>query len=564
MAIVMLIGLFVQHERSFDLTQPNVTKHFRLVMHAQENNNEYILTTPRAAKRLNEIAGIEDVFYLFKTLMVSDDKVVVGNNALQLSANYAATANITNFVNIKILAGSLYSALNEPDKIALSRSEALRLFGNHSQLQSLQGRKLQLKHNNQILTVTAIFEDLPINSHFYFRSLVSFSPYENIRGNVAHTYVAVSPEANTEQLAEKITEIFQQIWQWQGVSYRLQAIRDIHLGNNYAQDMKVGGALSSVMISVVMAILLLLISCVNYVNFSIAQASQRAKEIGIRKALGASRLQLFSQFMTEAMLLALLAIVGACVLVELALPHFVELLGRPLPFTGWQSMLWQILGLSLLVGVASGVYPSLYLSRSNTKAILSGKLQRGRAATWLRKSLLSVQVVLSIGLLIGSLTITKQLRFLQSLPVNYGKSTQWVIEDMPASIITEPRHRNMLDILKQQEGIQAAVALDFSITQSTNAGIFIDDPSTPNKPFSLSLAGVSGNVVEALELQLLVGRDFSIAHTSDWYSAKNNQALLYQSRYCLYLVTKTQKVHFPNKLPLQLDLCLGQLGPSLA
>ncbi|MBB1367713.1 FtsX-like permease family protein [Pseudoalteromonas sp. SR44-5] len=533
MAIVILMGLFIRNELSFERNQPNVNNHYRLVMHAQENNNEYILTTPRAYQQLANIAGVDDVFYVFKTQMASDDKVLVGQNAFQLLANVAVTPNITQLVNINVLAGNLQDALNAPEKIALSRSEVLRLFGsdidskkrvNTTDFKNIIGKTIRLQHNNRLITVAAVFEDLPINSHFYFESLMSFAPYQHIGGNVAHTYVALSAGADKGKIAAQVTEVFNQIWQWKNIYYRLQAIEDIHLGPNFAQDMKVGGAMSSVMICALMSGLLLLISCVNYVNFTVAQAANRAKEVGVKKALGASKRQLITQFMGESVLLAWLALVVACVFVELAFPFFNQLIGRPIAFNGWHDVIWPVMGLATVVGVLSGIYPSFYMANFNAKAILSGAFKQGRQGVWIRKSLLLVQITLSISLLIGAITLAKQLAFLQSLPVNYGKSQQLVIDDMPASTLYGEQQFAFFDALQQIPEVIASTAMDFDITQSTNAGIFIEDKLDPSNPLSMSLAGVSGNVVAALDLQLVAGRDFSIEHASDWYSKETNQA----------------------------------------
>ena len=219
MAMLMLIGLFIQHELSFEQDQPNQQNHYRLVMHAQDNGNEYILTTPRARQQLLDITGVESVFYVFKTQMVSDDKVSIGNNAFQLIANYAATSNLSQLVNIDVLAGDLNKVLNTPEMIALSQSEATRLFGSFTTADNLIGRTLKVQTNNRLLTVSAVFADLPVNSHFYFHSLTSIKPYMGVRGNVMHTYVSLLPNTNKELVAQSVTDIFEQIWQWQNVRY---------------------------------------------------------------------------------------------------------------------------------------------------------------------------------------------------------------------------------------------------------------------------------------------------------------------------------------------------------
>lgn len=524
MAVLILMVLFIQTERSFDLDQPNVANHYRLVMQAQKNGNEHILMTPRSKQQLLDIAGIESVFYLFKTRMVSDDKVAIEADGFQLSAHYAASSNILSFIQMTVLAGDITKALQAPEKIALARTEALRLFGSGFTPEALIGKTMTRQRDQRLLTVAAIFEDLPVNSHFYFQSLESFTPYENIGGNVAHTYVALTPTANQAHIAVSVTNVFKQIWQWEHVQYWLQPLADIHLGTNFAHDMKMGGSKSSVMICAVMTLILLVISCVNYVNFSVAQSANRAKEIGVRKALGASKTQLMTQFMSEAVVLTWFAMVLACVLVELFMTSFMHLIGRPIAFSGWAQWIGAVFIFATIIGVVSGIYPSVYMSSLKTREILSGELKQGRQGVWIRKGLLLIQITLSIGLLIGAMTLTKQLQFLQTLPVNYSKAQQWVINDMQGQKLYGAQNEAFFSALQQVDGVVSAVAMDFSITQSTNAGIFIENTLNPEEPHSMALAGVSAEVVRTLDLKLVAGRDFSRDHAADGYNDRTNQA----------------------------------------
>ncbi|PAJ75957.1 hypothetical protein CJF42_02735 [Pseudoalteromonas sp. NBT06-2] len=523
LAASILVALYAIHESGYDHFQPNANNTYRMVFHDNQSGNEYLLSTPKAYDKIKKTSGVEAVFYLLKTKMFTDDKIKLEEQYHQLSANYAVTDNIRDFIALNVISGDLKQSLTQPNYIALSHSEALKLFGDIN----VVGQTLLRAKTNKRLTIGAVFEDLSANSHFQFSSLTSFAPYKNVRGNVVHAYVRASENADVSNVASSITKLIADIWQWRDNYYYLQPLKSIHLGANFNNDMKPGGSEKTVTISIMLSLLLLLISCFNYINMSIAQAGARAKEVGVRKVLGANKLQLILQFLAESIIVVLFATLFAtliaCALVEVFLPSFNQLVGREILMNGWLQFLLPISIGVLFIGILSGLYPALFIASFNVKRVLSGDFKRGKTATRVRKSLMVCQCALSISLIIAVLSLSQQLNLLNNLPVNYQKSQRLVITDAPSNKLYDINDLSIYQSLLNLPSVSVVTPSDFYLTDSSNAGFFIDSiAGVESSNTSMAYGGVGFDAVAALGLELIAGRDFSTQYQSDWY---NREAL---------------------------------------
>ncbi len=306
------------------------------------------------------------------------------------------------------------------------------------------------------------------------------------------------------------------------LAIELHPLRDLHLTAKSPFEMKSGGTEQVVVICAGLSILLILIAGFNFINMTVAQSAKRAKEVGVRKALGASKTQLVTQFLAESVLVSLLSMIIACVLVELFLPSFNQLVDRAL-FIDYMSMFSVvILGVAIAVGIGAGLYPALFISSFSAKRVLSGDLQRGNTAIFVRKSLLTFQAALSIALIIASVTLQQQLRHLQSLPLGYETEQRVVVSDIPASFIFSKEPTALVNRLTAIDGVEALNLIDTKLTVSINSSV---SPTWPNGEQSEGITptiGVGYNLVEGLGLTLLAGRDFSRTYAADWASQNGN------------------------------------------
>ena len=514
LAAAILVALFAKNELSFDKQQPDADRVYRV---AQDYSKLGLGTIPiysytRGTQAL-DFSQVEDVFALKMVEFTREAEVDVkhNNEGFKLNNLYAATANIEDFIAMDVLAGNIKEAISTPNSLALSESEALRIFGTVNVVGET------LNHANGSYTVRAVFADLPDNTHFGFQALVYAEHISEDLGNTIH-YVYLKLTAGTDipaleqQLAEQaFTGDFKG-----KIFIELHSILDLHLTANSPFEMKTGGTKQVVTICIGLSILLVLIASFNFINMTVAQSTKRAKEVGVRKALGASKTQLVNQFLSESVLVAVLSMVLACVLVELVMPSFNNLVDRELVLNYASSFGAGIVVVAIVVGVLAGLYPAFFISSFSAKRVLSGDLQRGSTAIWVRKSLLTFQASLAIGLIIGSATLLQQLSHLQNLPLGYQTAQRLVISEVPVGQVFTQQPSMVVNKLLAIVGVQHVGIIDTQLTRSINNTL---RPTWPNGEYSggiTPIVGTSFEVVKSLGLELLAGRDFSREFAGDW------------------------------------------------
>lgn len=517
LAATFLVALYALNESSYDDFQPDAERTYRVVMKHKPTGNEYPLTTPRGHQYFKKLVGVEDVLALLDAEFFMSYKIKVGSAYLKLDNVMAGPENITDFIDINLLHGDLSEALTQPYKIALSRAEALRLFGTENAI----GETFTMEKSGKTLEVLAVFDDFYQNSHYAMKAIIANKHFMEFFGKISHTYVKLHAGVLPNQVAAKVTDILNELWQDETneIEYYLQPLVDIHLAANFNADMKVGGSEKTLAISISLSILLLLISSFNYINMSIAQAGSRAKEVGVRKVLGASKAQLVLQFLSESIAIALISALLACGLVELLLPSFNGLVGRDLAVGNWSQYLMSIFAITTAIGVISGLYPALFISSFSVHRVLSGDFERGKTAIVVRKAIMVLQSALSVGLIIGAASLYQQLHYLQNLSVNYQKEQRLKLLEMPSDKIYATDSQQLYQDLVKIDGVISATPTDFDLTDSTNAGAFVSSvPGVAEFDVVMGYAGVGFNAAKTLGLNLIAGRDFLPEYQSDWFN----------------------------------------------
>jgi len=517
LAAAILVALFAFNEASYDEQQPNAERVYRI--------NQYFTSLgvggPMANKDLmntfKDMAEIEDILSLEPTPPGAE--FVRDGVGYKLESIMSASSNLTDFVNIKLVAGDLGAVLSKPNIIALSEQYAIRIFGRTDIIGET------LIQGNKRWQVGAVFADLSDNTHFFFQGLVKELPanteYQNMN---SYSYVRVAPSADVETLAKTIEQRYMKIAYESSdlAKMTLRPLTSIHLTASSSYEMKMNGSLSTLRICIGLSILLVLLAAFNFINMSIAQSAKRAKEVGVRKALGASKLQIICQFLVESLLITIIAALIACMLVELLTPAFNQLVDRQLSLN-YVSMLGAAIAVVvLLVGLLAGVYPAMFMSAFSAKKVLSGDIQRGRTAIAVRKGLLVVQSALSVALIIGALLLQQQLAYLQSLPVGYTKESKLVINDISAADILHKNNTVLLNRINAIDGVKKVSVMDVDVTGSYNSSrTFTADNGQFTKQ-SLPFIGAGNDIAKTLGLTLVAGRDFSAKMAADWFNEVSN------------------------------------------
>ncbi len=364
---------------------------------------------------------------------------------------FYAESSFLRMFTFPLIQGSPEKALENPHTAVISESSARKYFGKENPM----GEMIILTNTfgKQLFQITGVAQDVPENSHLKFDFLLSYKTLIQLRPQAAHywgwnyffTYVLLSPEADPQSLQLALDEYIER-HDLHGKDYKrkflLQPLKKIHLYSNLRYEPETVGNARTVAFLTIIALFILIIAWTNYVNLSTARSITRAKEVGIRKVLGSRRIQLVRQFLSESALLNILALIAASILVKFFLPFFNRLTGKSLSLSSaFSSSAWIWLVVSILFGTAlSAVYPALVLSAYAPESMIKGKFSRSSRGVNFRKMMVTLQFAISIILIVGTLTVYKQLRYMQNkdlgiqieqamavrIPGNYAYSTDRV------------------------------------------------------------------------------------------------------------------------------------------
>ncbi|WP_240225031.1 ABC transporter permease [Rheinheimera hassiensis] len=522
LASALLILLYASYELGFDTMHPNAKNSYRLEQFFVPIKQRFPVSSPAMKAVLENYDSRITVTRISSSAPAL--RLTDSSQQLTLEQPQSVDANITDFFQIDVLQGDLAATLAQPNQIALSEQEAMRLFGNSDVL----GQHLQL--GEQRYTVSALYR-LPKQSHFEAGSLRRISDATaagRLTVNSVYSYISLPADIDQAAMLQQLShQLNEQGYGGRTMSeLKLRGLTDIHLHSNLAYEFQMNGSAGTVHICLLLAALLLLIAAINFINMSTARAAMRAKEVGVRKALGASRSQLFVQFMLESLLIACCAGLLAAVAVELALPQFNQLINRPLTLDYMGSFGLILLGSVFSAGVLAGVYPAVFISAFDAKKVLSGDFQRGNTAIWLRKGLLVLQGAITIGLLVASVVLQQQLQLLQNQPTGYEREARLMVNGIDNSQLFHSDNKNLLQSLRQLEGVNAVSMLDMQITDTISQAMDIQLPGQTqgNSLPPISQMATGFDIVKTAGLTLLAGRDFNETYQSDWYQTHDDHA----------------------------------------
>lgn len=433
-----------------------------------------------------------------------------------------ADATIFRLFDFVWLRGSAAQGLNDPGSVVLSASAAHRYFGDADPL----GRTLLLEHAFP-LRVAGVIEDPPANTHLRFdmlapidlvTSVFSASALESWSAQYFHTYALLQEGYTGADLQAQFPGFIER-HMGAGVSatfsFTTLPLTDIHLNSNRQFELSVPGNAAAVKAFIGIALLVLLIACVNFMNLATVKAAQRSREIGVRKVLGATKAQLILQFLGESILLTAFAVLIALALVELALPVFNTLLQRELSLALFAdvAVVPLLIMLTLFVGIASAGYPAFYLASFKAAAVLKGNVSHGRGAALFRKALVVLQFSVAVLLIIATVTIQAQLNFLRSSDHGYARDGIVILNNTGREGLGR-----QWDQLKRQllthPGIVAVTASNTLPTDQVAAGYFIDYEGGVERR-SIPLLLVDYDYFETYAIDLVTGRAFAETYGQD-------------------------------------------------
>lgn len=522
MACALLIGLWVRDEISYDRFLPGVENVYNIRVNYAFNGGA-VETAQYVPSPLQEAMArdIPDVAAVTKTNGGGESLVkAIGTAGAQKAAKEQgafASAEFFEVFPLPALSGDPKAALAQPDQIIITRKLAEKYFPNRSAL----GQTLQLD-DDKLYTVGAVLADLPANSTLQFDWLANFKnieqPYMSEWGwNSVIVYARLLPTATADHAAASIKDIFRRYAKFDnGEVPVLHPMTDMHLYSNYKDGKVVGGRIEYVRIFSIVALFILLIACVNFMNLATARSSVRAREVGVRKVMGAGRASLIGQFLGESMLMSLLAALLALALVWSVLPTFNQLLDKHIVLDIVNPSLWLLVaGLVLVTGLLSGSYPALFLSALRPIRILKGFTKVGTGPVLFRRSLVVFQFSLSVFLIVGMLTVGSQMRYLRSTHLGLDRENVLYI---PLEGTLEQFEKS--DLFRQEILRQPAVT---SATLTSQLPVNVRNSTTdlnwpgkePKRLVEVSTMNVSSDFIRTMNIELIAGRDFRANSLAD-------------------------------------------------
>jgi putative ABC transport system permease protein len=445
----LLIMLFVQNELSFDRYNEKADRIVRVVFRGSvqgEKMKEASVMPPVAQTLQKDFPEVQEATRL---RMAGYPRIVLGDKVFKENAFAYVDSNFFQVFTLPFLQGDSKTALLDPGAIVISETVAKKYFGNGNPM----GKSLHFKDWNTDFKIMGVMRDMPDNSHFHFSIFGSMARLPESREpswmtSEFYTYLVLPAGYDYKKLQTKMGNVMEkysgsQVEKAFGMSYTqfikkgnelglfLQPLTDIHLHSDLNLDFEAGGDIRYVYIFSVVAIFMLIIACINFMNLSTAGASKRAREVGIRKVLGSMKGQLIGQFLLESILITFLALMISLALVYWTLPFFNHLSEKNLSLNllgnGW--LLPGLMVFGLLTGFFAGSYPAFYLSSFNPVTVLKGKFTSNKNNISLRSGLVVFQFCISIILIVGTAIVYKQLSFIQNQKLGYDKDQVIVIEE---------------------------------------------------------------------------------------------------------------------------------------
>ena len=510
MACSILILLWVLDELNYDRFHADTDRMYHVMEHQSYSGD--VMTTmstpgilaPALKEEVPEFEYVSTYTWNMEYLFTKDDKSLKENGLY-------ARPDFFHILDIKILHGSRDKLINSPKTVAISKEIATKYFGTENAV----GESITI-NGTELHTVTGVFEKLPENSSFQFDFVLPFEDWlENNEwatrwgNNGPRTIAKLYPGVDAAALNTKIADFIQQKDQDDSnVELFVYPFGDFYLYGQFENKVQTGGRIEYVRLFTIVAIFILLIACINFMNLSTAKATKRAKEVGIRKSIGASKGSLIGQFIGESMIITFFSLIVSVFLVELSLPVFNDVTDKAIDMSyGDPSLLFMFLGTALVTGFIAGSYPAFYLSSFEAVKTLKGNLKISGSEAFARKGLVVFQFTLSVILIISTIVVYQQIQFTQSKNLGYQKENL-------ITFTVEGDVGNNWDTFKAQlkdiPGVVNAsrASASFMGRNSNTSGL-----EWPNKKIDTHIlfenVAVDYGLIETMGFNVLAGRTFS-------------------------------------------------------
>jgi putative ABC transport system permease protein len=529
-ACVFVITLYLKQELSYDRFHTNAKDLYRIIW--ESDNSQTRTPHPMAQAMVHDFPQVESAVSLTPlwgsglTRETHSFRNLEKDERYDEAGIFAVDTTFFDVFSFPLLKGNAEKALKQLNGILISESIAKKYFGDSDPI----GKQLAVDSDTLLVEVVGVFKDIPQNSHFHFDFVVSYLREKYLDGEDEfytwadfghYNYIRLKPGSDAKELEAQLMDWSKKYINWSeedfaGLTatqygFKLQPITDIHLQSRLRWELESNGNLDYIYILGAAALLTLIIASVNFMNLTTAKSTDRAKEIGIRKSLGAFRGQLTLQFLCESLLIAMVAVAFSVLLIEITIPFIHSLTGTDIDFS-YALYGGVLLTIGLVIGIASGLYPALHLSAAKPVAILKGNYSRSVEGRGFRDLLIGIQFGISMALISGCLIIFNQLDFLQDRNLGFAKEGVMVVPIKGENLTN--KFEALRNELLRIKGVSMVSATSNIPGRHFNQNS-IADARFPDNDIDAAECFVDADFFAAMGIVLKDGRTFSREFTAD-------------------------------------------------
>lgn len=530
-ACSLLIALFVLNEISYDKFNTKKDSIYRMVLNGKIGGQEVTVAYSAAVIGPTMVKEVPEVQDFLRMNAVGPTTIEYNKQTFTEDNIVETDSSFFNFFTIPVIKGDRDNLLNAPRKAVLSETIAKKIFGKENPID----KTIKIGSDTALYTISGVMGDVPENSHFAAAVITSFMTNPGSKNptwlsNSFSTYLMLKPNSSYKSVDAKLPEMIvkyvgPELQKYMGVSitdfaakgnkYRfyLQNLKEVHLDPAIQQQFKPAIDPKYLKIFGSIAILIVLIAAINFMNLATAQASRRAKEVGIKKIGGSSRGALITQFLSESFILSFIALIIALIFIRLSLPYFNNLLGSHLVlnlFIAWYTIPVLIL-FSMLVGVLAGSYPAFYLSSFNPYEVLKGSVKNSMKNGWLRRVLVVFQFTISILLIIGTMVMYRQIKYMLNKDVGFNKEQLMVINRADALGTSV---KSFKDAVRGVPGV-VNIASSTAVPARNNSDNGYSMEGRKDENFLMQTNFVDYDYLTTYGMTISAGRAFSESFTTD-------------------------------------------------
>ena len=512
MACSLLISLWVLDELSVDKFHKNHDRIYQVIEHLEFTDGTATMIEtfgPMAELLVEEFPEVEFAAEAIPPSWFGKHNLSIDEKSVK-AVGQIVGKDYFNIFSYGLILGDRTQVLQDPNSIVLSKSLAISLFGT---TENIIGKTIMYEEDKQLM-VSGVYEGTPSNSTIQFDFALSshankdVPPWNSLHswnGSGPQVYVLLKEGADIGAFNIKVDKLRKSTNPESIRTAALVPYSEHYLHGTYENGKQVGGRILYVKLFSIIALIILVIACINFMNLSTARATKRLKEIGVKKAVGAHRKVFITQFLGESLLMAFMALIFSVIMVTLFLPQFNIVVGKQLALTFNANLVLIILGITIFTGLIAGSYPAIYLSGFNAITVLKGKLNQSLGELWTRKGLVVVQFSLSIVLIASVLVVYMQMQYVQNQNLGYqqGNIVHFNIEGK-----IKTHRESFIAELKKLSGIQNASSTTHSMV-GHNWSVGLDWEGRGQRNIAFQVAGVDYDFIETMDMEIVAGRGFN-------------------------------------------------------